>query len=412
MIRTVLLAAAAAVTLGLDCTLQPVDNCTAALGCMTRDANCYRTGEACNTTSTICSGDGCSEGPVVVDSQSCSKCSAQCETFVTNATCPSSRCAWAPARCVSVPGPSSRPCADRTKAACVGGDSCLWVSYSNTLCGQSTTFSLCTQCNFTGFPSGYPSALKNNQGRSCTWPAVAPYTSSYSLTITDVAQTSTCATFLGPRTEDASLLTSIAKTGFFSGLRPFNDPAITVTCTAGLSLLSFLSLSLSLTLFFYLSLSLSLSLKHTHTHTYTHTHVCTHAHTLTGTHTHPLTQHTPTHVDAHTHTHTHTQTHTHTHPHKHTHIHTHHTHTRTHTHAHTHMPAHMHTQHTHTHTHNHTRTHTHTHTRTHTHTHTHKHTHTHTRHTHTHTHTHAHTHTHTHARTHTLFNNFISVTLD
>jgi hypothetical protein len=113
------------------------------------------------------------------------------------------------------------------------------MSFTETICGATTTTNFCNLCNSTVNPLNVRSAIRNNQGKTCTWTASTPYTTAYTLTLSDVGQNSdvtACPAFTAAAMDDETTLKNLVKSGNDSpmGVTPFGPvpfgAAATVTC--------------------------------------------------------------------------------------------------------------------------------------------------------------------------------------
>ena len=226
-----------------SCLSQMATNCTTAgMNCADRPAYCYRSSATqCDTSLMTCAGAACAAGTSVTDAKTCSKCADNCRSFTTNQTCSDAGpCSWLAAGCTNGPTPAvAQPCSGITRTTCTGEVGCFWMSYTSTICGGSTTNVYCRPCNATANPLNVRSAIRNNQGKTCTWTATTPYTTAYSISITDVGQSSdvaSCPAFAAAGMDDETTLKNMIKSGNDSpmGITPFGPvpfaAAATVTC--------------------------------------------------------------------------------------------------------------------------------------------------------------------------------------
>jgi len=227
-----LLVAGASVAFGQSCYLQPVTNCTG-VTVMAPMANtsttcaltsfCARnsTVGSCDTSMMTCSGNACGTGSMIANQSSCSKCVDQCAQATTSAACTASAmnsaCYWYSA-CGNAPTPMTFPCSGTTASTCTSEAGCFWLDYSTTVCGQTTRMASCNQCNSSAVvDSNTRSALSANVGKTCTWPAMAPYGAS-SITINAISQssdTTNCPAMMGPMAGDPATITTAASKGMF-----------------------------------------------------------------------------------------------------------------------------------------------------------------------------------------------------
>jgi len=233
------------------CGQQPLTNCTTAgMNCVERAPSCFRrnfvdtTVPGCATDMMTCAGTQCATGMGVTDSKTCSTCRDTCANQLTNETCSAAAnvptCGWAVASCVNGPTPQpARACSGTSRTTCTGETGCFWMSYTSTICGTPRTTLYCGLCNSTATPLNVRSAVKNNQGKTCTWTASTPYSTAYSLTINDVAQNSVvaeCPAFAAVTADDEKNLKDIVAAGNANppGVSPFGGvpfgAAAVVTC--------------------------------------------------------------------------------------------------------------------------------------------------------------------------------------
>jgi len=219
------------------CSQQLASNCTTAgMNCIDRAAYCQRrnlidtTIPACATDMMTCAGTQCATGTGTMNTQTCSTCRDTCRNLMTNDTCSASSptCGWVIAGCQNgpTPAPAPLPCSGGTRALCTGETGCFWMSYTSTICGASTPTNYCKLCNSTNNPVNVRSAIKNNQGKTCTWTASTPYTTAYTLTILDVGQNSdvtSCPAMTAASMDDETTLKNIVASGIASpmGVTPF-----------------------------------------------------------------------------------------------------------------------------------------------------------------------------------------------
>jgi len=239
MIKALLLTGAS-VAFGA-CYSQSIDNCTidkSGQNCTVSKAQCYRnppTGmmnaSVCSTASMTCTGDMCAAQTMAMDPKTCSKCGDTCAAQTSNATClggMGTSCSWAPASCTDI---YVEPCAATTQSTCTGMAGCVWFTIAETSCGVSTASEGgCTQC--TGLMAAFKNAINNQQGKTCKWTAVAPFTQPISFSVGTVAQSADCPAMTPASPADLTALTA------FLALTGQVDPTSTVTCqTSGVSAL-------------------------------------------------------------------------------------------------------------------------------------------------------------------------------
>jgi hypothetical protein len=197
---------------------------------------------ACDTAAMTCTGNACAAGATVQDGKTCSKCADTC-FGATAAACTAAAnngaCTWYADSCGQMAAPTPAvACSATAKAGCTAEMGCYWLSYSSTVCGAARAVARCYQCNSTSFDLATRSALFNNKGKTCTWPAVAPYSAS-SLSIVDVTQstdTANCPALAAMATTDAATITTAAKAGRFN-LIAFDTAVATCVETSGVSAL-------------------------------------------------------------------------------------------------------------------------------------------------------------------------------
>jgi len=127
----------------------------------------------------------------------------------------------------------STPCAGTSASACTGEAGCFWLDYSFTACGMTTKVAKCYQCNSTYVvDSGTRSALSNNVGKTCSYPATAPYGAS-SITINSISQstdTANCPAMAAASMSDSATITAALAARKLGGAQQV-DASTTATCT-------------------------------------------------------------------------------------------------------------------------------------------------------------------------------------
>ena len=254
MMKALLLVGGASVAFGQGCeTMITVDgansSCTTANGCTLRAAYCRRkgtteNGTACDTSLMTCATPQCAVNTdakaAPADYKTCSKCIDTCATLTTNASCTdavSGQCAWVVSGCSNTPAPSNTtaPCSG-TATTCTNEAGCMWISYSENLCGAARSnmgmpAGWCTPCNSTSYKD-VRSALKNLAGNTCTW-TKGTFANAYSLTINTIAvSTSMCDVTAANKASDEAALTTAAQKGTFAnwGVKDVFETGATVTC--------------------------------------------------------------------------------------------------------------------------------------------------------------------------------------
>jgi len=258
MMKALLVAGASVALAQTTCAGYSITNCTGNsivstyynATCGLYQGTCYRNTSAapmCSTSMTTCAGNACGTGMMVSNVTSCSKCTDQCYGS-TMAACTASTmmgaCSWNPTTCGPISAMMTFPCQGATSAACTGEAGCYWLSYTANACASPVTTARCYQCNQTTtiMTLSLRSALFNNVGKTCSWPASAPYSAS-SLTINAVAQSSdmaNCPAFMAASAiaDPATITASIIAGGLlmgggapFFGQVPFSGTTI-ATCAA------------------------------------------------------------------------------------------------------------------------------------------------------------------------------------
>jgi len=231
-----LLVAGASVAFGQSCYTQSADNCTgmmfpgmggmAASSCAVNAGYCSRLSNAtaCDTSSmTSCNtAAACKVGTNPTNLTSCSKCADACAGS-KQADCTSSgmnnMCQWNAPTCINAPAPT--PCVSQTtQGACTGEAGCYWLSFNRNWCGASSPIMRCLPCNSTSYDLPTRSAISHNVGKTCSWPAAAPYVQGTSLTINAIAQSDdavNCPAMMamGMGDADSLIVTTVAAAGAF-----------------------------------------------------------------------------------------------------------------------------------------------------------------------------------------------------
>ena len=187
------------------CFDEPESNCTQANGCTLYPGSCYRVGVACGAT---CSEPDCVLGASPTNYETCSKCTENCGTHENNATCSASGvCQWQPAMCSTYVAPTPAPveCENMESApTCTTRSGCVWLEFSETQCGVTTTAAFCTSCN-SSFSSHPLSAFKSKIGSTCTWAMAGNYTASYVITPKAISQSNDCTPLHDHSTDNAEI---------------------------------------------------------------------------------------------------------------------------------------------------------------------------------------------------------------
>jgi len=239
MMKALLVAGASVALAQSTCAGYNVSNCTgnSIVGqyynatCGVSAGGCSRnyTIGACATNMMTCAGNACGVGTMLANASSCSKCMDQC-AGATMAACTGSAmngaCTWSNPSCVPVTAMMTYPCSGTTQSSCTTELGCFWVSYTSNACATPMTTARCYQCNSTySFSQSLRSALYNNVGKTCSWPASTPYSAS-SLTVNAVAQSSdtvNCPAFAAASAmgDPVTITAAIVAGGMMAGGAPF-----------------------------------------------------------------------------------------------------------------------------------------------------------------------------------------------
>jgi hypothetical protein len=101
------------------------------------------------------------------------------------------------------------------KTACLKESAgCFWFNATEVLCGKSIPLALCTPCNDQLFGSVRSPLSHQQLGKTCSWPAVAPFTQGAQVTLTDFATASTggCTALDAAKPDDAATISKFLST--------------------------------------------------------------------------------------------------------------------------------------------------------------------------------------------------------
>lgn len=212
-----------------DTACTAANNCTGAPVCSRN----YGLGSAqCNMTAdslSVCTGSAsnCDYVQVGQNATTCAAinyCGDTCGSMTTSTTCNAgASCIWGGNYCADAPTPMmAPPCSGTTQAACTGDSAgCFWMPISETICGVANNqyFALYTPAKCQSCTSNPTynitqlSALANQAGKTCTWPAMAPWTQAYSATVSAFAQSASCPALMNASMMDMAVITDLISMG-------------------------------------------------------------------------------------------------------------------------------------------------------------------------------------------------------
>jgi len=233
MMRSALLLVGATLISSQDmaCFGLPADACVFAISgknCSIAPARCNRIAAPCPTgyANIGCNAsENCGAGTLWTNANSCSTCADMCFGHTSNASCMSDTnalsCSWTPASCYpnSPPPMIYRPCDHSSSAICLAEAGCSWIDFTSNICGMPTRTSSCVACNESRISLPIRSAVKNNEGKTCTFVAAPPYVTAFILTVHAYQQSSdlvNCPAVSAASGTDIVTLFDAVKAGFFS----------------------------------------------------------------------------------------------------------------------------------------------------------------------------------------------------
>jgi len=216
-----------------DTACTAMNNCTSAAACGRMappgTAMCDYTAQNASACTASGGGNNCAYVQVGQNATTCmaiNYCSDTCIGMTTQANCNAgAACVWGANYCfpAAVPTPAA-PCSGTTQATCIGDSAgCFWMPVAETICGVASNpmFALytpaqCQPCNNNpNYNITQLSALAAQAGKTCTWPAMAPWVQGYSATVSAFAQSSSCPALMNASSTDMAVITELISMGNF-----------------------------------------------------------------------------------------------------------------------------------------------------------------------------------------------------